>query len=105
MTPIGVERRVECHAGSRAVRGPAPSFFLCRAYGALWNHSFRNGLPTRPLALNRGSERALIFRPCPLALRPGLVRLAGRRRAVSEASAILLRFTFALDSHRFLGGG
>src|SRR5271163_3919665 len=28
MTPIGVERRAECHAGSRAVRGPAPSFFL-----------------------------------------------------------------------------
>ncbi|MGC1345441.1 MAG: hypothetical protein WA863_04920, partial [Methyloceanibacter sp.] len=28
MTPIGVERRAECHAGSRAVRGPAPSVFL-----------------------------------------------------------------------------
>ena len=25
MTPIGVERRAERHAGSRAVRGPAPS--------------------------------------------------------------------------------
>lgn len=91
----------------RLARGArsGPFFLSCRAYGALWNHSFRNGLSTRPLALNRGSERALIFRPCPLAQRPGLVRLAGRRGAVSEASAILFRFTFALDSHRFLEGG
>jgi hypothetical protein len=105
MTPIGVERRAECHAGSRAVCGPAPSFFLValmERYGTTVSVTARR---RRPLALNRGSERALIFRPCPLALRPCLVRLAGRRRAVSEASAILLRFTFALDSDRFLGGG
>jgi len=33
MTPIGVERRAEGHAGSRAVRGPAPSFFLVALMG------------------------------------------------------------------------
>jgi hypothetical protein len=98
MTPIGVERRAECHAGSRAVRGPAPSFFLAalvERYGTTVSVTARR---RRPLALNRGSERVLSFSPA-------RVRLAGRRRAVSEASAILLWFTFALDSHRFLGGG
>ncbi len=43
MTPIGVERRAECYAGSRAVRGPAPSFFLV---ALMERSSFRNGPST-----------------------------------------------------------
>ena len=77
-SPIGFDAR------QRSSRGrPQRRLILARpgpfAEGTLWNRSFRNGLSTRPFPLNRGSEIALIFKPCPLALRPGLVRLAGRR--------------------------
>ena len=77
MTPIGVERRAECYAGSRAVRGPAPSFFLVALMERYGTTVSVTACRRRPLALNRGSERALSFRPCPLALRPG-AREVGR---------------------------
>src|SRR5208337_2545806 len=73
MTPIGVERRAERHAGARAVRGPAPSFFLV----ALME---RYGTTVSVTACRRGRLRSTAVPREPLfqalSLRPGLVRLA-----------------------------